>query len=260
MQAYLNAYPQFMELPDSQRDCRNACPFAYLMSLVQAANQEITDLPQPNTNRDRNLRAEFLDLVEKHQNKGNLTAISKWRSPLGLQPLVDFSIPPTQVYTKIPAWKLIENPDINEFPLLAQQVVLIAVGSDERLGIAAGKPDHFPTPSATYYWTKQDWMTGGESLAYMTHHFLNRRMLIAIPDMWMIGMAIVIGKITVYIISSKSKLSHFQIIAGSLAAIIFYGVAGLQIYISGGILLPWLFPSAVFLAYVLPTTRRKYHA
>ena len=24
-------------------------------------------------------------------------------------------------------------------------------------------------------------MTGGESLAYMTHHFLNRRMAIAIP-------------------------------------------------------------------------------
>ena len=259
LQAYLNAYPQFMELPDPQRDCRNACPFAYLMSLVQAANQEITDLPQPNTNRDRNLRAEFLDLVEKHQNKGNLTAISKWRSPLGLQPLVDFSIPPTQVYTKIPAWKLIENPDINEFPLLAQQVVLIAVSSDGRLGPEPGQPDRFPTPSATYYWTKQDWMTGGESLAYMTHHFLNRRMLIAIPDIWAIGMAIIISKVTMYILKRKTKLSHLKIIAGSLTAIIFYGVAGLQIYISAGILLPWFFPSAVFLAYVLPTTRRKYH-
>ena len=69
LQAHLDAYPQFVELPNPQRDCRNACPFAYLISLVQTANQEITDLPQPNTNRNKNLRAEFLDLVEKHQKK-----------------------------------------------------------------------------------------------------------------------------------------------------------------------------------------------
>ncbi|MGB3638013.1 MAG: CHASE2 domain-containing protein [Rivularia sp. (in: cyanobacteria)] len=259
LQAYLDTYPQFVEIPNPQRDCRNACPFSYLISLVQTANQEITDLPQPNTKRDNNLRAEFLDLVSKHQNKGKLLSILNWRSPLGLQPLVDFSIPPEQVYTKIPAWKLIENADINEFPLLSQQVVLIAVSSDKRFGVAAGQADRFLTPSATNYWTKQDWMTGGESLAYMTHHFLTRRMLIAIPDIWAIGMAIIISKVTMYILKRKSKLSHLKIIAGSLTAIIFYGVAGLQIYISAGILLPWLFPSAVFLAYVLPTTRRKYH-
>ncbi|MEM6403820.1 MAG: CHASE2 domain-containing protein, partial [Cyanobacteria bacterium P01_D01_bin.116] len=132
LQAYLDAYAQFVEIPNPQRDCRNACPFSYLISLVQTANQEITDLPQPNTKRNKNLRAEFLNLVSKHQNKGKLLSILNWRSPLGLQPVVDFSIPPKQIYTKIPAWKLIENADINEFPLLPQQVVLIAVSSDNR--------------------------------------------------------------------------------------------------------------------------------
>jgi len=259
LQAYLNTYPQFVELPDSQKDCRNVCPFSYLTSLVQAANQEIVDLPQPNTKRVTNLRAQFLGLVDKHQNKGNLSAISKWHSPLGLQPVIDFSIPPAQVYTKIPAWKLIENPDINEFPLISQQVVLIAVSSDERFGVAAGQPDRLPTPSAIHYKTQQDWFTGGESLAYMTHHFLTRRMVIPIPDILMIGIAIIFSKITVLILKRKSKLSYLQIIPGSLAAIIFYGVVGLQIYISAGILLPWFFPSAVFIAYILPTTRRKYH-
>ena len=251
LQAHLDAYPQFVELPNPQRDCRNACPFAYLMSLVQTANLEITDLPQPNTNRNKNLRAEFLDLVEKHEKKGNLGNILRWHPPLGLQPIVDFSIPPAQIYTKIPAWKLIENPDINEFPLLSQQVVLIAVSSDERLGIASGQPDRFPTPSATDYWTKQDYMTGGESLAYMTHHFLNRRMAIAIPDLWAIGIAVIIGKVTAFMLKKKFKLTQIQIVAGTFAAIIFYGIVGLQIYISAAVLLPWFFPSAVFLAYVL---------
>ena len=70
----------------------------------------------------------------------------RWHPPLELQPIVDFSIPPAQVYTKIPAWKLIENPDINEFPLLSQQAVLIAVSSDERLGIASGNQTGFLPP------------------------------------------------------------------------------------------------------------------
>ncbi|MDJ0734322.1 MAG: CHASE2 domain-containing protein [Nostocaceae cyanobacterium] len=259
LQAYLNSYPQFVELPDPQGDCRHACPFAYLISLVQTANQEITDLPQPHTKRVTNLRTQFFDVIDKHQNQGNLSNISQWRSPFGLQPLVDFSIPPAQVYTKIPAWKLIENPNINEFPLLSQQVVLIAVSSDERLGIAPGLPDRLPSPFATHYWTQQNWLTGGESLAYMTHHFLTRRMVIPIPDFWMIGMAAILGKITVYLLQKKSKLSHVKIIIGSLGAVILYGIVGLQLYISAAVLLPWLLPSAVFLAYVLPTTRKKHH-
>lgn len=260
LQAYLNGYPQFVELPNPQRDCRNACPFSYLTSLVQTANQEITDLPQPNTTRNRNLRAEFLDLVEEHENKGNLHSILQWRSPFGLQPVVDLSIPPAQIYTQIPAWKLIENADINEFPLLPQQVVLIAVGSDERLGIAPGKPDRFPTPSATYYWTQQDWFTGGESLAYMSHHFLTRRMVIPIPDIWMIGIAVIMSKVSIYLLKKKFKFSQKQTITASLSAVILYGIVGLQLYISAAILLPWLLPSGVFLAYVLSTTRRKHHA
>lgn len=258
LQAYLDAYPQFVELPSPQRDCRNACPFSYLLSLVQTANQEVTDLPQPHINRKENLRTEFLNLVSKNQTKGKLSSILNWRSPFGLQPLIDFSIPPEQIYTKIPAWKLIENPDINEFPLLPQQVVLIAAGSDKRLGIAAGQPDRFPTSSAIYYATQQDWFTGGEYLAYMTHHFLNRRMVIPIPNIWMIGMAIIISKITIYLLKQKFKLSHKQTIAASLSAVIFYGIAGLQIYISAAILLPWLLPSAVFLAYVSSTRRKDY--
>ncbi len=259
LQAYLDTYPQFVELPDTQGDCRNACPFSYLLSLVQTANQEITDLPQPNTERNKNLRAEFLDLLDEHQNKGNLLSILNWRSPLGLEPVVDYSIPPEQIYTKIPAWKLIENADINKFPLLSQQVVLIAVSSDERFGSSDTQPDRFTAPSAIHYRTQKYWLTGGESLAYMTHNFLTRRMVIPIPDIWIIGLAIILSKITNYLLKQKLKFSQKKAIPASIGAVIIYGVAGLQIYISAAILIPWFLPSAVFLAFTLPKNKRRYH-
>ncbi len=261
LQGYVNTYPNFVELPEAGSNCRQACPIAYLMSLVQIAKQEVRGLPQPQTNRTTNLRAQLLDTVEqKHLPKGDLAALLA-RPALGLQPIVDFSLPPAQVYTKIPAWKLVENPDINKFPLISKQVVLIAGGNDERLVFAPGQPDRANAPSATNYWTNQDWLTGGESLAYMTHHFLSRHLVVPIPDIWLIGVAIILSKIAVTTLNHKSHVTkrRQQIIAGSVGAVVVYGIVGLQLYISAAVLLPWFLPSAVFLAYVLPATRRKYH-
>jgi hypothetical protein len=69
----------------------------------------------------------------------------------------------------------------------------------------------------------------------------------------MIGIAVIIGKVTVIVLSQKSwsqsKLQ--QISNGALGAVGIYGVVGLQLYISAGILLPWLVPSSVFIAYIL---------
>ncbi|BAY25300.1 hypothetical protein NIES2100_51060 [Calothrix sp. NIES-2100] len=263
LQGYIDAYPNYLEVPDAKQDCRKICPFPYLLSLVRLAKEEVEGLPQPQTNRQQNLRAEILDIIQKHQQPGNLSALSQWRSPFGLQPILDYSIPPKQAYQTIPAWQLIEKPDINKFPLMSKQVVLISVGSDERLGIAPGTPDRAPSPAAINYWTQQPWLTGGETLAYMIHHFLTKRLVIPIPDIWMIGIAIIIGKITVVVIKNQSRLSlsrRRQIMAGSIGAVILYGVGGLQLYISAAILLPWFLPSAVFLAYVLPAIRRNNHA
>ncbi|MDF5732941.1 MAG: CHASE2 domain-containing protein [Rhizonema sp. PD38] len=263
LQGYTNAYDYLVEMPAPQRDCRQACPMAYLMSLVQTANQEMKELPKPRTNRVTNLRAQLLDVIQqKHPEKGDLSALLQLRSPFGLQPLVDFSLPPDHVYTKIPAWKLLENPDINKFPFISKQVVLIATGSDERLGIAAGQPDRSPASPATTYWTHQDWLTGGEFLAYMTQHFLTRHLVIPIPDIWMIGVAVILSKITLFFLYKKSNFSpeqRRQIIIGSLGIVIIYSIVGLQIYISAAVLVPWFLPSAVFLAYVLPATRKKHH-
>lgn len=60
LQAYLNADPYIVELLKPEADCSNACPFSYLLSLVQTAKQEVSNLPQPDTNRTTNLRDELL--------------------------------------------------------------------------------------------------------------------------------------------------------------------------------------------------------
>jgi len=266
LQAYLNANPYVVEIPNPERDCRNACPFSYLLSLVQTAKYEVSDLPQPNTNRTTNLRAQIFDVIEKQSldkdgNKGNLSKLLELPFNFILEPLIDYSLPPSQVYTKIPAWKLIENPNINDFPLIPKQVVLIAVGSDERLGLVDGQPDRISTPFATSYWeSQQDWLTGGQSLAYMAHHFLRNRFLISIPDVWMILAVIVFSKITVFILQKQSPFTpkiRLKIIAGSLGAVIIYGLASLQLYISAAVLLPWLLPSIVFLSYIVPITKKN---
>ncbi len=263
LQGYVDSYPNLVELPEANTNCRQACPIAYLMSLVQLAKQEIKGLPQPQTTRTTNLRTQLLDTVEqKYPQKGDLAALVKVRPAFGLQPIIDFSLPPTQVYTKIPAWKLIEKPDNNKFPLIPNQIVLIAGGNDERLMFAPGQPDYAQAPSATSYWTHQDSLTGGESLAYMTHHFLTRHLVIPIPDIWLIGVAIIFGKIIVITLkrqSNSSKVGNLKIISSAVGAVTFYGIIGLQLYISLAVILPWFLPSSVFLAYVLPVTRRRNH-
>ncbi|AFY57568.1 CHASE2 domain protein [Rivularia sp. PCC 7116] len=268
LQAYLNANPYILELPKSEADCSNTCPFSYLLSLVQTAKQEASNLPQPNTNRTTNLRDELLDVIEQNSNKGNLSNLSKLlKLPSefrleALEAYIDYSLPPKQVYTKIPAWKLLESKNINEFQLIPKQVVLIAVGSDERLGFALGKPDRSISPLAIIYWNhRKDWLTGGESLAYMTHHFLRNHLLTPIPDIWMMGIMVIFGKITALFLKKKSPFTpklRLKIILTSLGIVMFYGVVSLQLYITTVVLIPWLLPSVVFLGYIIPLTKNNH--
>lgn len=262
LQGYTESFPYYVELPENE--CRETCPISYLMALTQLATQEITDLPKPNTGGTIDLRTQLLDTIKtKLPKKGDLTSLKQWRPLFGQQPIIDFSIPPDKVYTKIPAWQLIENPDANKFPLISKQAVLIATGNDERLGKALGQPDRMPIPTAMKYWTEQTWMTGGQSLAYTTHHFMRRHLITPIPDIWVIALTILVGKTAVFILKSKSSLTpklKMKIFTGSLIGVVLYGVAALQLYVTAALLLPWFLPSSVFLAYVLSATRRQNHA
>ncbi|NES76127.1 MULTISPECIES: hypothetical protein [unclassified Okeania] len=90
-------------------------------------------------------------------------------------------------------------------------------------------------------------LIGAEIHAYMIHHFLNQILVIPIPDLWLIVVAIFLGKGTVLILENNSPLRQQKNILLLLFLLnIIYGLASLQMYITGAILLPLFFSSLTF--------------
>jgi len=90
----------------------------------------------------------------------------------------------------------------------------------------------------------------------MIHHLLTQRLVIPIPTLWLIGVAGLLGK-GATLVWRKNDRGRQRWTIGLVSATALYGLVGLQSYISAGILLPWLLPSAAFWIYVWPTIRRK---
>ncbi|MFO0108776.1 MAG: histidine kinase, partial [bacterium] len=159
----------------------------------------------------------------------------------------------------IPAWQLLENKVIPKN--LPEQIVIIAPGGYEEAGISQDGEDNFSVSDfpAIKYWRDQEnpinqsqILTGGEYHAYMVHHLLTERLVIAIPDFWMIGVAILIGKsLSLYLLPSKKSNQPQSLIIITIVTGI-YGLISLQLYISAtAILLPWLLPSVTLWFYIL---------
>ncbi|MCY6493870.1 CHASE2 domain-containing protein [Leptolyngbya sp. GGD] len=259
MQGNIQADPLFVQLPD--QDCRETCPISYLLSLVQAGREEAAGLPTPQLDRLPNLRTQLLDTLQSLTLKdGKVPYLLHWKPPFNVQPIIDFSLPPNAAYQLIPAWQLLDTSGKYQFPMLSKQVVLVAAGSDERLGMGDA-PDRFPPPAAISYWTGQRWLTGGESLAYMTHHWLRRHMITPIPDLWLVGVAVIFGKAISILLHRRSlrwnQARRLQVSSALVGLTAVYALLGLQLYISAMVLLPWLLPSSVFLAYSLSAIRRR---
>ncbi|WP_448597809.1 CHASE2 domain-containing protein [Thermoleptolyngbya sp.] len=192
-----------------------------------------------------------------------------------LQPILDLSLPPDQVFTAIPAWHL--RQDGADLPDLRKSIVIVAAGGYEAAGLAPDGADNLVPPPALRYWRDRTQhpathFTGGEAHAYMTHHRLNHRLVIPIPDLWMILLAAVGGKaLSLYLgESQRERVSHplrdrfasrpcsrSLVAAGLSAATLGYGLLSLQLYISAGVLLPWLLPSLTVWCYSLPKLREN---
>jgi len=80
--------------------------------------------------------------------------------------------------------------------------------------------------------------TGGEHLAYATHHFMQRHFVIPIPDLWGVLMAGAIGKFWQIRSAGKFDKRRFRFVL----IILIYGLIGLQFYLSAKLLLPFLLP------------------
>lgn len=280
LQGYINASPRYVRLLPAQTDCYRTCPFAYLLTLADPLNHEppAPDLPQPRLHSQTDLRTQVFDYIDRGNRQYNtitflqqsrlhpITSFSENFGQMWLRPINDFSSPPTSIYEQMAAWQLLDvNPNIVAHHRFDQQVVLIAPGGYTEAGITKPGADNFPMPLAVRYWrerlrdtaSSQDnstaylpVFTGAEAHAYMVHHLLTQRLVVPIPDLWMIGVAALLGK-GVKLVLMKHHLKRQRWTIGLSLATAAYGLAGLQVYISAGVLLPWLLPSAAFWVYVL---------
>jgi hypothetical protein len=181
-----------------------------------------------------------------------------------LQPIIDFSVPPDLAYHRIPAWELLDSHFRTEkLPAIDRQVVVLAAEFSDA-GISTEGADNFSLPPAVKYWRTREnppnWhekLTGGEAHAYMIHHLLRNRLVVPIPDLWGVGVAILLGKGVV--LGLRQSAWRTRAIARSIVALIplVYGAVSVQAYVSAAILLPWLLPAAAFWIYGIPILLRR---
>ena len=259
LQGYTDSLPNYMSLLPQGENCDRSCPFAYLIAMVQSIEKsKREDAPIPSMEDRTNLRDRVYEDANNNslflrQTKLNLlTNFIQYFGQQWLRPIQDFSIPPDLVYDRLSGWQLLENKDL---PSLQHQVVLIGSGGYAEAGLTEGS-DNFAQPLAIAYWRirrnlnqSEAPFTGSELLAYMTHHYIQRRLVIPVPDLWLIAIAFLLAKgIKLTLEKGDFNRKWLLIILSSTTAI--YGLVVLQLYISGAILIPWLLPSVAMGTYL----------
>jgi len=263
LQGEIKVLPQYMQLFPLIRSNSKPLFFADLLAISHQL-QQLPNAPQPQLNSQKDFWQQISTLDDKsillpeRSRLQPLTALSYWLGQMWLHPIIDFSLPAKQVYQTFPASELLEGQVVPK--RLQQQVVIISAAYDEA-GISRDGEDNFDLPAAVSYLRGQEnsdsKLTGGEYHAYMVHHLLTQRLVVPIPDLWMIGLAILLGKAIYLTRRRKSYHSISGIIAVTVITIV-YGMVSLQFYISStAILLPWFLPSVTLWLYALPPVFRK---
>lgn len=268
-QIYFFDSPTFyVELLAEGDTCLKSCPFAYLLAISSQLSQKSPNRLQPQLNSDYDFRESIIKIFQNlNLNDKTTEFLQRSRLPIitkisytfnqaWLHPIIDFSIPPNRAYQSVPAWCLLKPnstcPNLDE-RRIQQQIVLLAPGGYENAD------DNFSIPLAVKFWRggSDRKFTGGEVHAYMIHHFLRRRLVVPIPDLWMVLLAALLGKGTILFLQDNPKKKKPWIKKLALATVA-YSLIVLQGYISAAILLPLLFPSVVFWNYIRFTLRSKF--
>jgi CHASE2 domain-containing sensor protein len=266
--------PTYLRLPlPGSVERHTPLPFSYLLALAAQSRQETaTNSPRPNVPGQTplvNQIAEQLAIAGKHHSTSisprsrlqTITLFSFWLRQLWLHPVIDYSLPPNQVYQSIPAWQLLEEADA-EFNF-QNTVVILAAGGYNEAGILPGE-DTMALPAALRHWrfwekatpASLEFMTGGEAHAYMLHNFLARRLVVPIPDLWMVGVAVLVGTSTGLVLQKLAiRRRHGYLLL--LGTTVIYGVISLQLYIAAAVLLPWFLPSLTFWICAVPKLKES---
>lgn len=246
----------------------SVCPLVYLLSTIQTISRDRSNSsPQPDLNSQTNLHDSinnYLDSNPDYQStlsvKLPLTTTMQNFGQQWLRPIQDFSLPPDLIYERIPAWQLLAEEEYH----FEERVVIIGSGGYSEAGLVEGS-DNFTTPSAIAYWQpeqssnlNQTPFTGSEFLAYMTHHLINRRLVVPLPELWLVLTALLIAK-GIKLNLEKQTVNPRLLLIVMSGTTIFWSLVGLQLYITGAILIPWLLPTVAFWAYFLPLIRNQSH-
>jgi hypothetical protein len=248
---------------------------AYRLNINQSAQppspqlqSSINWLSQVKTHVKDTTNKDYKDLFSSAGRVQPVMQFSYQLKQMWLQPILDFSIPPDQVYKSIPAWKLLETSS-TFWQQQQQPVVLIAPGGHGEAGITGRGEDNFPVPPAIKYWRTlknhsdfSKWFPGGGAHAYMIHHFLTQRIVTPIPDLWLVLIAALLGKGIILALEKVNEQKEpkflwilpdskgkWLVLLTSGSAI--YGLASLQLYISAAVVLPWVIPTATLWSFVL---------
>lgn len=281
LQGHINLMQWYVRLVPSEATPSTKLPLAYLLALakrihtesssipqnLEARNVESQDVPLPQLDSQTDFLSEAIRYLNREKKQDYKTIFSSrsqthpltlWSYHWGqmwLQPIIDFSIPPEQIYEHIPAWQLLKLPaNSPQLKRLPQQVVLLAPGGYGEAGVLREGEDNFIVPPAIKYWLEKQgensrrYFTGGEAHAYMIHHFLHQRLVIPIPDLWLVGLAVLAGKI----IKAISERRRQQLAITLLVVTGVYGLLSLQLYLSSAILFPWVLPATTAGIYALP--------
>lgn len=253
LEGSINSLPSHLRLPQNRVECEYSCPFAYLLALVWANSGDLSPSPdgvrplkQKNTARP--------DLA--HWSTPWLTDFGAYWGQLWLRPLVDYSLPPQQVYQTVPAWQLLDQSQ----SIPPHAVVILGPGGYQEAGIS--QSDNYPNPKARSYWQLRQGepgnglLVGAEIHAYGVHHFLTGRLVVPVPNLWAVLLAAVGAKGLLLWLTS-APLERHRAIAFLIVATVLSGWGSLQLYISAAVLLPWLLPTATVWLYVLTDRRKK---
>ena len=252
-------------------------PFSQAIALAHREAQALAgDSSTTTTLRDRLGGLSYLD--QQHLVQTTLTpAAANHRvteaaynlRQLWLHPMTDFSVPPAEIYDRISAWEFLRLDGDRFAQDYGQTTVIIMPAGYEEAGTGTGA-DLFPLPNATRYWRRRQsppdprWlMPGVEIHAYGVHQFLHNRLVVPIPDLWLIGLAIVVGKglaIAGFMSAGapfklREQPSRFGLAPPMRSALylslglLAYGGLSAQIFLSVGLLLPWLLPSLTLVVY-----------
>ncbi|MBD2091281.1 CHASE2 domain-containing protein [Microcoleus sp. FACHB-1515] len=191
-----------------------------------------------------------------------ITEFAYWLGQWWLDPIVDYSLPPDQIYTAVSAGKLLQQRNLPELQNLAQQVVIIAPGGYSEAGTTPGS-DNFTAPLAMQHWFEQEdprgrEMTGAEFHAYKLHHLLRQRLIIPVPDLWMILLTAGAAKGLALLIQKRSP-RRSTILISLISGSVIYTFFSLELYLASiAILLPIVLPLVTVWLLILPTLKKQY--